>query len=151
MYVVAPLAVAAVSAIGGAVTQESLATWYATLALPVWTPSGAVIGGVWTTLFVLTAVSIILAWSAAHSTQTRRAIAAVFTANLVLNLTWSLLFFGLHDIFAALLCAVSLAVSVVAAMIVVWPSSRVATLMLAPYAAWACFAGYLNYVIWTLN
>lgn len=151
MYVVAPVAVTLVSCIGSVVTQGSVLTWYPSLTLPSWTPTGSVIGVVWTVIFILTAISLILAWTNARRTEARRVIAVVFAANFILNIAWSVLFFGTHDIGAAVLDALALVGSVIAVMMVVWPSSRLAAGLLVPYAAWASFATVLNYVIWTLN
>jgi tryptophan-rich sensory protein len=36
-------------------------------------------------------------------------------------------------------------------MVLVGPLSRLAALLLAPYAAWVTFATYLSYSVWRLN
>lgn len=150
VFIAAPLLVSLVPIIGGLVTTDGL-VWYDTLILPSWTPSGAIIGAVWSTLFALTAVSIALAWSKAKVWRKQRYIFAVFAANLILNLTWSIVFFGLHDIGAAIATSVALGLSVLAAMVVVAPYSRVSAWLLLPYLLWVCFATYLNTIIWLMN
>ncbi|HPI78245.1 MAG TPA: tryptophan-rich sensory protein, partial [bacterium] len=46
---------------GGQFTSSGM-DWYRTIQLPEWTPPGSVIGIVWTTIYILTAISAIIAW-----------------------------------------------------------------------------------------
>lgn len=148
-YLIIPLAVILVAVAGSSITTGGM-DWYRTIRLPSWTPPGAVIGAVWTTIFALTAASAVIAWNGAAK-EARLAIAIAFVVNGFLNVLWSYLFFGLHLMSAATAEAGLLAFSVVAVIVLVWPVSRVAAALLFPYAGWASFATYLTYRVWTIN
>lgn len=152
-YIVIPLVAIVTSLVGGAFTAPSVNSWYKTIRLPAWTPPGSVIGIVWTILFILTAISALLVWNYHTSAQDEavRIIMLVFVANAVFNVSWSYLFFARHLIGTAVLEAALLGVSVIILMMLIWPISRIASLLLAPYAAWVAFATYLTYSIWQLN
>lgn len=148
-HVLIPLAVFAVAAAGGAITSSGMA-WYRTIKLPPWTPSGAVIGAVWTTIFALAAVSAIIAWNGAKG-ERRIAVGAAFVLNGAFNVLWSQVFFGLHWMGAATAEAAVLWLSVIGVIAAVRPVSRLAAALLVPYAAWVVFATYLTYAVWRLN
>jgi benzodiazapine receptor len=145
-----PAAVASVAVLGSAFTRGGM-SWYRTLKLPTWTPPGSTIGLVWTTIFVLAAVSLLLVFNGGHAEQALRPIVRVALLNAALNVLWSLLFFGFHRIGAATVEATLLGATVVWLMVLVWPLSRLASLLLAPYVAWVAFATYLAYSVWRFN
>lgn len=76
-------------AIGGVATASSVKTWFTTLNKPTWNPPSSVFAPVWTTLYILMGISGWLVW---RDGQFSGVPAAVFVAQLVLNLGWSLLF-----------------------------------------------------------
>jgi len=139
-----------VSAAGGAVTALSVDTWYQALAKPSFNPPDWVFAPVWTILYCLMGVSGWRVWRHRASQATRGAL-ALFALQLFFNFAWSVLFFGLQRIELALIDIVILFVAIVANMILFWRIERLATLLLAPYAAWVAFATILNVSIWLLN
>ena len=133
--------------LGAIVTRPAIPGWYAQLVKPSWTPAPWVFGPVWTTLYVLMAVA---AWEVWRKEGWSAAVLIFFT-QLVVNASWSWLFFGLRrpDIgLAGLLLLVCL---VMAAIVSFARVSALATGLLAPYGVWVCFAAVLNYEIWRLN
>lgn len=75
----------------------------------------------------------------------------LFAAQLVLNVLWSVIFFGFHAIFFALVCLILLFIVLLCLMILAPRVSRSASLLLIPYLIWLCIAGYLNASIFYLN
>ncbi len=141
----------AVAGIGGLLTTSGMA-WYQTLLLPRWTPSGMVIGAVWTILFILTMIAAMLVWRDAPHQRVRFKITLLlFCANALLNVLWSYLFFVQNLLSSAVLEAAVLGASVIALVIFIRPFSKTAALLLLPYAAWVAFATYLSYVIFMMN
>jgi translocator protein len=69
----------------------------------------------------------------------------------VLNVAWSVLFFRRQRPDWALLEVPLLWLSVLALIVLLWPRSRTASLLLIPYLAWVSFAAFLNYTIVQLN
>ncbi|MCF7845416.1 MAG: tryptophan-rich sensory protein, partial [Candidatus Pacebacteria bacterium] len=92
-----------------------------------------------------------LVWK--ESTETRRKIIAFafFGAQLVLNLTWSIFFFGMKNPELALMNIVLLIIALVATMISFYKISKKTLYLLLPYLLWISFASYLNYQIIVLN
>ncbi len=150
-YVIIPLLVIIVSVVGSFFTSQGVNDWYQTLKLPSWTPSGEVIGLVWTVIFVLTAISALIFWNTSRKTSTFGIIVLIFLVNGFLNILWSYIFFDLNLILVAFFEAILLCLSTVALIILLWPVSKTASLLLFPYAAWVGFASYLTLTIWQLN
>ena len=75
----------------------------------------------------------------------------IFSAQLALNVLWSLAFFGLRSPLAGMIVIAVLLVFIALTIVKVWPISRIAALLLAPYILWVSFAAYLNLTIWRLN
>jgi tryptophan-rich sensory protein len=149
-YVVVPLVTLFVAALGSAITGSGM-RWYQTINLPSWTPSGQVIGAVWSVIFILTALSALLVWN--HFPRDRRFawVVIFFVLNAVLNVAWSYIFFSLHNIATAVDEAVFLCFSVIVLMVIIWPGSRFAASLLIPYVLWSAFAAYLTAAVWWLN
>ena len=139
-----------IGALGASVTATSVRTWYAELARPSFTPPNAVFGPVWTALFVLMAVAAWRVWRAADREATRGPL-TLFALQLALNLGWSVVFFGLQKIGAAVATIVVLDVAVVVTMLAFRTIDRAAALLLVPYLAWVSFATVLNIAFWQLN
>lgn len=135
-------AVAVVAALGGVATDPTSA-WYEGLEKPSWQPPGWLFGPVWTTLYVLLAVSAALAWRDVRGPR-RRLILGLYAANLALNLGWTLIFFRAHAPRAALAEILALLASIVAIALLVRRHNRLAAAALLPYGAWVAFATALT-------
>lgn len=139
-----------VSAIGAAATATSVGNWYRTLVKPAFNPPDWVFAPVWTTLFVMMAVA---GWRVWRRDGLRRARVAMvlFALQLALNLAWSVLFFGMRSIGAALIEMLVLLLAILATTVAFWRRDRVAGMLFVPYAGWVGFAAILNAAIWRLN
>ena len=76
---------------------------------------------------------------------------ALFAGQLLLNVAWSCVFFGLHQPGWAFAEIVVLWLAIVATTTAFFRHSFVAGCLLLPYLAWVSFASLLNFVIWRLN
>lgn len=141
--VVALVAPLAAGALGTIPTARSIPTWYRTLDKPRWNPPDKVFGPVWTTLYALMGVALVLVRRAGSSRPVDRA-EAVFGLQLALNLAWSFVFFGARDPRGALVVITLLWVAILATVAQFWRVRRVAALLLVPYLAWVSFASLLN-------
>lgn len=140
----------AAAALGGWATASSLGEWYATLAKPAWTPPDGVFGPVWTVLYALMAVAAWWVWRSGTAAETAPALGA-YSVQLLLNLGWSVVFFGLRMPGAAVLEIALLWLAIAATMVLFYRQRPLAGLLLTPYLAWVTFAGVLNFAIWRLN
>ena len=125
--------------------------WYDALNKPSFQPPNWVFGVVWTALFILFAISLILIWNTQPHTRLHCVIMAAAVLNGILNVAWSALFFGNKLIFLAIYDAALLCLSVILMMILAWPISRLGSLLLIPYAIWTAFATFLTWAIYRLN
>ena len=149
---VASLAIVyAAAAVGGAVTAPAIGTWYRSLAKPSFNPPNWVFGPAWTVLFTLMGIALFLVWRTSDSTAEVGSELSIFGVQLVLNVLWSVLFFGLKMPLAALVDIVLLWIAIILTIRSFVRVSRVAGLMLVPYAAWVAFAAALNLAVWRLN
>lgn len=146
----AMLAPLAVGAIGGIVTAGAIPTWYAALAKPAWNPPNVVFGPVWSALYLAMGAALALVWQRSLDLRRRRAV-ILFALQLVVNLAWTLAFFGLRQPGLAFVVIVTLWLSIVATIVAFRALNRLAGALLVPYLAWVTFASALNAVIWRLN
>ena len=138
-------------ALSGSFATSRGMDWYDQINLPEWTPSGDIIGIAWTLIFIMAAYSAILFWNKGYGNRKFRITIALFLLNGALNALWSFLFFGLHFVGAAILEMIALEISTVCLLVLVRPTSRLASILLYPYAIWVAFAAYLAYSILMLN
>lgn len=143
------LAIAA-AAIGAMATATGVNTWYPGLQKPAWNPPNWVFGPVWMILYGLMAVSTWRVWRTGNPRSARRTV-SLYSAQLTLNALWSVLFFGLHRIGAALVDVVILFLVIGFIFARFWRSDRIAAAMWAPYVLWVGFAMALNAAIQRLN
>ena len=149
-YFLIPL-ITIITSIGGNLATSKGMDWYKTLNLPRFTPPGSTIGLVWTVIFILTTISALIFWNQVPRGQKFYLITFLFLTNAFLNFFWSLLFFGLQQIGIAILEMVILEATVVSLIILLWPLSRLASLLLVTYGVWVIFATFLAISVWRLN
>ena len=140
----------AVSGIGGAATSTSVGTWYQTLQKPSFNPPSWIFGPVWTALYIFMAIAGWRVWRLGPSIAGRRAL-VLFAVQLLLNVGWSLLFFGAQRIDLALAEIVVLLATIVGTAVLFGRLDRWAGALFVPYVLWVGFATLLNASIWWLN
>jgi benzodiazapine receptor len=118
--------------------------WFAQLVKPAAYPPPAAFGVVWTILYAMMGLSLAVVASARGAAGRGFAVAA-FAVQLVLNLAWSPLFFGAHQITGALILIACLDAAVVVTILLFWKVRPLAALLLLPYLLWIAFATYLNW------
>jgi tryptophan-rich sensory protein len=139
-----------IGALGASLAESGDPDWYAELAKPWFNPPNEVFGPLWTALYVLMAVA---AWRVWRGTDrvTARGPLTLFVLQLAIHLGWSVVFFGLRKIGAAVATIVVLNVAVLVTTLAFRTVDRLAALMMLPYVAWVAFATILNVTIWRLN
>jgi tryptophan-rich sensory protein len=137
-----------VAALGGLASASNVDGWYTTADKAPWTPPNFVFGPVWTVLYTAMAVAAWLVWRK-RAARTRQALGA-YAVQLVLNLAWTPMFFGLYPtmgtaaLWLALVIILALIAAVVVTVLYFGPISRTAGLLLLPYVAWLVYATTLN-------
>lgn len=141
-------------AAGGLVARLSGSTtengWFQSLVLPPVQPPGPAFGIAWGLLYTLLAVAGAIIWAQPSSALRTRAL-WLFGLGLLVNFSWSPVFFAAHLIVPALgIILVMLGLSVWVTLLFA-QMSRVAAWLMLPYIAWLIFASLLNAWIWWLN
>jgi tryptophan-rich sensory protein len=137
--------------IGSIFTMSQIQTWYAGINKPSFNPPGWIFGPVWTILFLMMGIALYLVYQKGWMNQNVKIAIAVFALQLLLNIVWSLLFFGAHSPLLALIDIIFLLVAIVFTIFQFYPISQLAGLLLIPYVLWVSFASVLNYFIVKLN
>ena len=76
---------------------------------------------------------------------------AAFAVQFVLNLAWTPLFFGMHQVGAALLVIVAILVVATITTVLFGRIRPLAAWLMVPYLVWISFAGVLTWRIGQLN
>ena len=137
--------------IGSIFTAGSVTSWYPTLVKPSFSPPGFYIGLIWIVLFTLMGISLFLIWRETPSNPAARIALYFFAVQLIVNVLWSVAFFGMRSPISGLVVIAFLWVLILITIIKFWPINRTAALLLIPYIIWVSIAAYLNFSIWMLN
>lgn len=132
--------------IGSIFTSKSIQTWYAGLAKPALNPPDWIFAPIWTTLFLLMGISLYLVW-----VQQSKTAIIIFFIQLILNVVWSILFFGLKNPLLAFIEIIILWISILITIIYFYHVSKTSSYLLIPYILWVSFAAYLNFMLYFLN
>lgn len=145
-FIIAVLIVFAVAFLGSSVTTRVVESeWYDNIK-PSITPPDYVFPIVWNILFFLLAASMYLAWI--HSKNKKRKIVALeYGINLLLNFSWSFVFFGLKQPLFAFIVLLALWVSIAGLIYTTWSINKKSSYFLIPYLLWVSFAGVLNFLM----
>jgi translocator protein len=122
--------------------------WYRSLAKPSFTPPDWVFAPAWSILYVMIGIA------GARSFLDHRGHSVLWPlwlTQMILNFLWSPLFFGLHQIAAALVVIFALFASIVAFILASLRKDRISALLFVPYLAWVAFATLLNGSIFLMN
>ncbi|HOI58826.1 MULTISPECIES: TspO/MBR family protein [unclassified Methanoculleus] len=139
------------AAVGSLFTMPAIPTWYAGLVKPALNPPAWVFGPVWTVLYILMGVALYLVWIRGWDRKDVKVAMAIFGVQLVLNVLWSYLFFGLQAPFFALIEIVLLWLAILMTIGAFYRVSVPAAVLLVPYLLWVTFATYLTYGVYVLN
>lgn len=136
--------------LAGFLTARGVREWYPKQRKPAGTPPSWVFGPVWTTLYVLMAISAWLIWRNYGWSGGRSAL-LLFFGQLALNAAWSGIFFGARLPGVAFAEIVLLWLAILFNMVVFYWLLPVAAYLLLPYLLWVTYASYLNLEVWRLN
>jgi len=139
-------------AIGSLFTSSSVDSWYQTLNKPPFNPPSWLFAPVWTALYVMMGISLFSAWisQSIHKGKKNTAF-SFFALQLLLNMMWSALFFGLQNPFLAFIEIILLWIAIIITIALFRRISALAGYLLIPYFLWVTFAAILNYSIFLLN
>lgn len=120
--------------------------WYKSLVRPPGTPPSWVFGPVWSALYLMMGVSL----GRLINQNAWRAV-KVFAIQLLLNLAWTPVFFGLHRSGVALVIIIAMWFGLLATILLARKVDKISAWLLIPYLAWVTYATYLNIGFFWLN
>lgn len=125
-------------------------SWYTSLVKPPLTPPPSYFPTAWGILYLLMTIAFFIVLSKPHSTDKHIAI-SLFLFQLILNFTWSYVFFELKSITLGLIDVIFLLILLSFTIFYFFKISKFAGILLIPYLFQVLFAFYLNLGILILN
>jgi translocator protein len=150
-FLISLLITLAIGVVAFLFTRPQIVGWYSTLSKPWFNPPSWVFAPVWTCIYILIALSAYLVWQRRDDSTNYLTARSVYIIQLILNFSWSIVFFGLHSILGGLLVVILLWACIVLNVRWFGKISKTAGLLLLPYFLWVSFATLLNFNIYLLN
>jgi len=154
-FILAMLFCLGAGVIGSFATETGLGSWYQTLIKPPITPPNVVFPIAWTTLYILMGLALYIIWSQPQKyrrdPELKKSALLFFALQLILNIAWSFLFFGLESPILGLIGIFALIGMVSITIIKFYQLNKKAAYLMVPYLIWICFATILNLWIVILN
>ena len=135
------------SGIGGFTTTFFKEPWYSEIILPSFNPPSWIFAPVWTALYILMSVAIWRIWINFFDQQ----VLNIYFIHLFFNATWSIVFFGFHQIELALLNLIIILIFIVILMKIYFTKDKISFYLTLPYFFWSSYALILNFSIAILN
>ncbi len=129
----------------------SYMAWYNSLSKPQWTPEPAFIGTMWTILYPVILVTFIYIFVQAFRAKIPRKVALPFILNLMANLAFTPIQFGLRNMPLASLDIILIWATIIWMMIAVWEHNRIVAIAQVPYFLWVSVATILQLTITWMN
>ena len=136
------------SFIGGIVSIYYKDPWYSLLTKPSFNPPDWIFAPVWTTLYLMMTFSIWIFW---HSKRKEIQTVYIYFIHIVVNTTWTIVFFLLHNL---VLAAVILALLIIMIIVMICRFKSVnliSVYLMIPYLLWCLYALILNVSLINLN
>ena len=136
------------SFIGGMATISFKEPWYSQLVKSNYNPPDWIFAPVWTTLYLMMTLAIWFYW---HSKNREMNTIYIYFIHIVFNTTWSIIFFGLHQILLALAILMILIFLIIIMILRFKLVNSISYYLMIPYLLWCCYALFLNINLLILN
>ena len=124
--------------------------WYNQLDKPPFNPPAWLFGPVWTLLYISMGLAAWLVWRDRRNHRVAQPL-AIFVIQLLINVSWSPVFFGLQNPGLAFVVIIVLWVAILLTTRAFFRVSRLSGWLMVPYLGWVSFAAVLNWFLWRLN
>jgi benzodiazapine receptor len=125
--------------------------WYQHLLKPSWAPPSWLFGPVWTLLYIIIAISFGYVVYCYTNGKFPYVILLPFVLNIVFNLAFTPIQFGLKSNYLAAVDIVLVLSTLIWAMVAIWPHIRWVMWVNLPYLLWVAFATTLQLTITWMN
>ena len=124
---------------------------YAAYRKPSWAPPSWLFQPVWTVLYFLIAISYFYVVYMYFTQQIEFMVLFPFALNILFNALFTTIQFRLHNFALAALDIVLVVITLVWALLAIYPIAPWVALINLPYLLWVCFATVLQITITALN
>jgi tryptophan-rich sensory protein len=125
--------------------------WYQQLIKPTWSPPSWLFGPVWTVLYAIIAVTFGAVFYKTFSGKIPWVVALPFALNLIFNFAFTPIQFGLKNNLLAAADILLVLITLIWALISIFPHLRWVSYANIPYLLWVIFATILQLTITYLN
>lgn len=134
----------------GRLTQPGISGWYAGINKPPLLPPNIVFPIVWTALYALMGAVAARLWLLRDG-QTLAPLRNLFFIYMVMNWSWSFIFFTYEALLPSFVWLVVMDVVALLLIASAWTRDRLVAWLMIPTVVWTLFAAYLNGGCWYLN
>ena len=131
--------------------ENNTYNWYAQLIKPNWAPPSWLFGPVWSVLYAIIGFTFGVVFYKAFIGKIPRIVILPFLLNLIFNFAFTPLQFGLKNNFLAAIDIILVLITLIWAMIIIWPHAKWIAIANFPYLLWVCFATILQFTVTYLN
>ena len=136
------------SAIGGIATISFKEPWYSLLVKPSFNPPDWIFAPVWSTLYLMMTIAI---WKFWHSKNRDMNTIYIYFIHIIINTTWSIIFFAFHKLFMAFIVLIILIILIVLLIVRFRRVNMLSYYLMIPYLLWCFYALFLNFNLLILN
>ena len=134
-------------AVGSYATSAFKEPWYSEIVLPSFNPPSWVFAPVWSTLYLMMSLAIWKIWINYFNSKLLK----IYFIHLFFNSTWSVVFFGFHQIGLALFNLIIILVFIIILMREYLNKDKISFYLMMPYFSWSSYALVLNISLFLLN
>jgi tryptophan-rich sensory protein len=135
------------SAIGGFTTASFKEPWYSEIILPSFNPPSWVFAPIWTILYIMMSIAAWKIWINSFDLKTLK----LYFIHLFFNGSWSIVFFGFHQIGLALINLLIILIFIILLMKNYLNRDKISFYLMIPYLIWSSYSLILNSSIFLLN
>lgn len=111
-----------------------------------------IFGPVWSILYLAMGYASFRVWDEGDGFSGRARIPMiVYIIHLIINLTWTIVFFHFHQIGLATIHIFILWIFILITTLLFYQIDKIAAYLMIPYILWVTFASILTFTIWRLN
>jgi len=144
------LGLIAIGGIIGSLSKPEKLLWYSTLQRSTLTPPKYIFPIAWTILYGMIGACGGLIWRS-QALPNLSTIKILYALQLILNWSWTPLFFHYHLTGLSLVVLGLMDILVCGLIWLAYKKITAASLLMSPYLLWILFATYLNFYIWWYN
>ena len=133
--------------IGSYATSTFKEPWYSQIILPSFNPPSWVFAPVWSSLYLMMSLAIWKIWIKIFDSK----LIKLYFVHIFFNSTWTIVFFGFHQIGLALINLIIILVFIIILMKEYFSKDKISFYLMIPYISWSSYALVLNSAIFILN